>query len=805
MVTLRASSEDLGFDFALALQMALPERRGEQRCDCSALVAELSRGISQGAALDMRDKIAARRFDQQVEESVQNWADQRAFYAELSGCYERMARLLKEMRRDYWREIDHLRNNLREALGGKRVETLDPDKVVFFDPAAYDVPGWQAILNLVHERDAGASGTSRGYRRRSFADAPSVEEAGIQTDLEPCAGLYGEREDCGFRREHLINRWAQTDVAPMAAAAVQTEEVAQAPASPSSPKTKEGRSSDPSRTAKTSWSPPGNVRSRLLAWRRQVAHTEMKRAEAGEYDEVVGGETSTAQQRTNGHELPVERQHPLQAAPQRCNEGDELREQDGRAQHLLDERVGQDDERGDQTALACPESAEQVQDAQVQCWIPPEPVQLDTEISASSSEQNDLSCSKDEGCSDPLDTSQDESDDIDCVEGQALEKLIEQACMSQQRRLEGRARPCKAAQSTSNETSQDVAAGEQDARCDHEDLSSAAHDDISQVTHGTSCTLPARSRHSSASTSSTARVEDIWDSIGEHYLSQEHMDSQICLKSSPPRYLSKNIVGGVRRKSEPSTDNPKFSLMNSDALSKCGIGWMRHPTSLKRHSFSVDVPASRGSASSLRAPDALKGLVLTGRSMSPCSTRVSLSLSHDGSMSARTFPVRSDSSGSKNLSASCRDQSPGRFKRGSLMDGEASYSVPDRASGACVPAAASLVASGRALPTPPASARGERPSPERPRSQLHGSPAVEEPRRPQRPQGQSLSPGEGSPEPVAGCPGPSVVCEAPKVPECLPKITEREHRRGARGAATAASAQRMQAPVYPSLLVTPRP
>eukprot|EP00439_Symbiodinium_sp_Y106_P016298 s1577_g2.t1 len=111
LVTIRASSEHLGVDFA----MTIPATK--QRESFSLLLFDLASAINSGQVLDMRQEDGMKSFEARLSRNLWNRDAQQRYYTELAkdrpnGVYEQQAMKMHEMRLSYYRELDHLRDQL---------------------------------------------------------------------------------------------------------------------------------------------------------------------------------------------------------------------------------------------------------------------------------------------------------------------------------------------------------------------------------------------------------------------------------------------------------------------------------------------------------------------------------------------------------------------------------------------------------------------------------------------------------------------------------------------------------------------
>jgi len=218
MVTIRAESEELGLDFQLSLPVT------DQKCFPS-FITELAQAITRGTALNMRQSIEMRAWEHGLVRNKELRRERHEFYAEVQKNFEQLSRAVQQMKRDYYREIDHLRDQLRARRAGRDVH---PEEVIFFDPSGYQVPPWENIVELLDSRrksrelESAQSGGGlsrlvpvqrlcKGCRDNFYAssetEVPWPVEISTQTEELPNAKNGEGRAETG----HLVSRWAQTE------------------------------------------------------------------------------------------------------------------------------------------------------------------------------------------------------------------------------------------------------------------------------------------------------------------------------------------------------------------------------------------------------------------------------------------------------------------------------------------------------------------------------------------------------------------------------------------------------------------
>jgi len=134
----RVDSIDLGLDFSMMLACnGSPEDRP------SVLLTRLARAVQDSSALDLQQSSELQRLEKDMQRCFDARKDMHHFYRQLSQKHQQMSVKLHQMKIDYHREVDHLREMLRKRNEDPRFK---PDDITFFDPAMYTVPSWQEIV-----------------------------------------------------------------------------------------------------------------------------------------------------------------------------------------------------------------------------------------------------------------------------------------------------------------------------------------------------------------------------------------------------------------------------------------------------------------------------------------------------------------------------------------------------------------------------------------------------------------------------------------------------------------------------------
>lgn len=150
-VSLRLESADLGLDLALLLS-GPTGTSGQGFSSGSVALQKLlpalrSVGICSGA-YDAAKQADLERFETAVQHQSGLRREQHEFYSKIEARFASTADTIQRMKRDYYREIDNLREQLSRT---RRDPNFEPDSsVVFFDPNSYRLPSW---MDIVEELD----------------------------------------------------------------------------------------------------------------------------------------------------------------------------------------------------------------------------------------------------------------------------------------------------------------------------------------------------------------------------------------------------------------------------------------------------------------------------------------------------------------------------------------------------------------------------------------------------------------------------------------------------------------------------
>jgi len=138
-LSLRLQCADLDLDLA----MVWPVKSSEPVQFEKVLGALASLGLF-GSGYDLTKEAELERFGHATQRKDAQRKEQHEFYLQVAHRYASMSETVQTMKRDYYRELDHLRQQLSKQ---KRDPSFEADEVYFFDPAAYKLPAWEDVLD----------------------------------------------------------------------------------------------------------------------------------------------------------------------------------------------------------------------------------------------------------------------------------------------------------------------------------------------------------------------------------------------------------------------------------------------------------------------------------------------------------------------------------------------------------------------------------------------------------------------------------------------------------------------------------
>lgn len=137
-VSLRVECADLGLNLAMLL---VGDPKG--RVSFQKLASALSCSGLVGQPFDTSQEAELDRFEAARQHSDALRREREDFYTRIESRFSELAETMQRMKRDYYREVDHLREQLSRK---RRKPDFEPESVVFFDPSGYKLPCWQDVI-----------------------------------------------------------------------------------------------------------------------------------------------------------------------------------------------------------------------------------------------------------------------------------------------------------------------------------------------------------------------------------------------------------------------------------------------------------------------------------------------------------------------------------------------------------------------------------------------------------------------------------------------------------------------------------
>jgi len=227
-VSVRASCPELGLDHLIVLSV-----NGKRTDKLHDLVTDLATAIARGEAADMRMTVETRGFEVGLQKRADLQKVQHQFYIEMHKSFEQIVTLFQKAKHDYYKEIDHLRNQLSNQ---QRHPEAKPADVIFFDPDAYRLPSWQEIADRIDVKrwgpKEGGDCTSTGQfvipfkmlcarcKVRSSESQDSNSKIGEKQEQQEASTDQSTQTDSldilEVHKKPFVTRWAQTEDAGVA-------------------------------------------------------------------------------------------------------------------------------------------------------------------------------------------------------------------------------------------------------------------------------------------------------------------------------------------------------------------------------------------------------------------------------------------------------------------------------------------------------------------------------------------------------------------------------------------------------------
>jgi hypothetical protein len=144
VLSLTVTSKELDLDFEIMLPVKITQSHSFH-----GLLASFAAAVPSEVAASETHAANVKRFEDVLQKALSSRDERHAFYAQVQKNYDRMADSFAQMKRDYYREIDHLRAQISLS---KRDPGFQHDNVFFFDPAAYQIPTWDKVVDQLDDR-----------------------------------------------------------------------------------------------------------------------------------------------------------------------------------------------------------------------------------------------------------------------------------------------------------------------------------------------------------------------------------------------------------------------------------------------------------------------------------------------------------------------------------------------------------------------------------------------------------------------------------------------------------------------------
>eukprot|EP00746_Dinoflagellata_sp_MGD_P002790 gnl/MRDRNA2_/MRDRNA2_105451_c0_seq1.p1 gnl/MRDRNA2_/MRDRNA2_105451_c0~~gnl/MRDRNA2_/MRDRNA2_105451_c0_seq1.p1 ORF type:complete len:755 (+),score=125.58 gnl/MRDRNA2_/MRDRNA2_105451_c0_seq1:85-2349(+) len=144
VLSLMLKSQELDLDFEISLPVKVT-----QSPSFHGLLASFAAAVPSEVAVSEKQASNLKGFDDALQTAFALRDERHAFYAQVQKNFDRLAETLAHMKRDYYREVDHLRAQISLS---KRDPDFQHDNVFFFDPAAYQIPSWTTVVEQLDDR-----------------------------------------------------------------------------------------------------------------------------------------------------------------------------------------------------------------------------------------------------------------------------------------------------------------------------------------------------------------------------------------------------------------------------------------------------------------------------------------------------------------------------------------------------------------------------------------------------------------------------------------------------------------------------
>jgi len=199
---LRLDCKDLNLEVSLSVPLS---KGGPSELPLRDLVSAFA-GIGLfGTAYDDHNQFELEKFKKKMAEQDKARREQQQFYQLIQKHFKDMGETISRQQRDYYREIDKLREQLSKK---KRDPGYKPEDVVFFDPSTYLIPSWEKIIDTLD-----GMRMKRELMEQHDLERGSVKHVPLKMLCDGCRSKFQEEgEEDEDPRANLKDEWMQTDI-----------------------------------------------------------------------------------------------------------------------------------------------------------------------------------------------------------------------------------------------------------------------------------------------------------------------------------------------------------------------------------------------------------------------------------------------------------------------------------------------------------------------------------------------------------------------------------------------------------------
>eukprot|EP00933_Yihiella_yeosuensis_P048034 TRINITY_DN4403_c1_g1_i2.p1 TRINITY_DN4403_c1_g1~~TRINITY_DN4403_c1_g1_i2.p1 ORF type:complete len:735 (+),score=114.42 TRINITY_DN4403_c1_g1_i2:58-2262(+) len=209
IVDLRVTCSELNLDFSMPIPVHVPESRS-----VNGLVQTLAAAMTCQRACDLGKAAGSERWNLLLQERIEKRNERHSFYSQVQQQFEGMAKTIQELKTDYWKEIDHLRETISRL---RQDSNHQVDQVFYFKPDSYKIPPWEEIVEMLD---------GRRMRREVIREqgGPMIKKVPVHMLCSVCQKKF---KDGHARVPDPVNMAVQTDAVTSLSSFVQTEEFAE--------------------------------------------------------------------------------------------------------------------------------------------------------------------------------------------------------------------------------------------------------------------------------------------------------------------------------------------------------------------------------------------------------------------------------------------------------------------------------------------------------------------------------------------------------------------------------------------------